>query len=120
MTQMSDPLTALMHAVQVMNLLKTLILETLREREATTTSGYSSMSCHSSDKQSEDEYDNQLEMDTNGGLKRTKSDCEDDQGLYYHSSEEEEGEAASICETEECFLKSLDENTKEFSEEPAG
>ena len=30
---MSDPLTALMHAVQVMNLLKTLVLKTLRERE---------------------------------------------------------------------------------------
>ncbi|KAL9150163.1 hypothetical protein ABFS82_12G151600 [Erythranthe guttata] len=33
MTQMSDPLTALMHAVQVMNFLKTLIVKTLRERE---------------------------------------------------------------------------------------
>ncbi|XP_039034901.1 rho GTPase-activating protein 5-like [Hibiscus syriacus] len=33
MTQMSDPLTALMHAVQVMNLLKTLIIRTLKERE---------------------------------------------------------------------------------------
>ncbi|KAG8065918.1 hypothetical protein GUJ93_ZPchr0004g38968 [Zizania palustris] len=34
MTQMTDPLTALMHAVQVMNFLKTLILKTLKEREA--------------------------------------------------------------------------------------
>ncbi|PKA59346.1 hypothetical protein AXF42_Ash001440 [Apostasia shenzhenica] len=33
MTQMSDPLTALMHAVQVMNLLKALIVKALRERE---------------------------------------------------------------------------------------
>lgn len=33
-TQMADPLTALMHAVQVMNLLKTLILRTLRNRKA--------------------------------------------------------------------------------------
>ncbi|KAE8679565.1 Rho GTPase-activating protein 3 [Hibiscus syriacus] len=33
MTQMADPLTALIHAVQVMNFLKTLILNTLRERE---------------------------------------------------------------------------------------
>ncbi|KAI3447453.1 hypothetical protein Pfo_004118 [Paulownia fortunei] len=33
MTQMSDPLTALMYAVQVMNFLKTLIVKTLRERE---------------------------------------------------------------------------------------
>lgn len=33
MTQMADPLTALIHAVQVMNLLKTLIGKTLGERE---------------------------------------------------------------------------------------
>ncbi|GAB4861547.1 hypothetical protein Ancab_036739 [Ancistrocladus abbreviatus] len=33
MTQMADPLTALIHAVQVMNILKTLIMMTLRERE---------------------------------------------------------------------------------------
>ncbi|KAK1435046.1 hypothetical protein QVD17_00805 [Tagetes erecta] len=33
MTQMADPVTALMYAVQVMNFLKTLITKTLRERE---------------------------------------------------------------------------------------
>ncbi|XP_008803326.2 rho GTPase-activating protein 5-like [Phoenix dactylifera] len=33
MTQMADPLTALIHAVQVMNFLKTWIIKTLRERE---------------------------------------------------------------------------------------
>ncbi|XP_068660392.1 rho GTPase-activating protein 4-like [Aristolochia californica] len=33
MTQMADPLTALMYAVQVMNFLKTLIVKTLKERE---------------------------------------------------------------------------------------
>ncbi|XP_031473744.1 rho GTPase-activating protein 5-like [Nymphaea colorata] len=33
MTQMADPLSALMYAVQVMNFLKTLILKTLRERQ---------------------------------------------------------------------------------------
>ncbi|KAA8549880.1 hypothetical protein F0562_001564 [Nyssa sinensis] len=33
MTQMADPLTALMYAVQVMNFLKTLIVKTLQERE---------------------------------------------------------------------------------------
>ncbi|GJX45537.1 Rho GTPase-activating protein 5-like protein [Tanacetum coccineum] len=33
MTQMVDPLTALMYAVQVMNFLKTLITKALRERE---------------------------------------------------------------------------------------
>ncbi|CAN4117312.1 unnamed protein product [Withania somnifera] len=33
MTQMADPLTALMYAVQVMNFLKTLVLRTLKDRE---------------------------------------------------------------------------------------
>ncbi|KAK6137045.1 hypothetical protein DH2020_029212 [Rehmannia glutinosa] len=33
MTQMADPLTALIHAAQVMNFLKTLIVKTLRERD---------------------------------------------------------------------------------------
>ncbi|KAI3891893.1 hypothetical protein MKX03_026301 [Papaver bracteatum] len=33
MTQMADPLTALLHAVQVMNFLKTLTVKALRERE---------------------------------------------------------------------------------------
>ncbi|KAE8657790.1 Rho GTPase-activating protein 4 [Hibiscus syriacus] len=36
MTQMSDPLTALMHAVQVMNFLKTLVIRALKEREDST------------------------------------------------------------------------------------
>ncbi|XP_061343989.1 rho GTPase-activating protein 5-like [Gastrolobium bilobum] len=37
MTQMADPLTALMYAVQVMNFLKTLVMKTLREREESMT-----------------------------------------------------------------------------------
>ncbi|KAL8138307.1 hypothetical protein V2J09_004308 [Rumex salicifolius] len=37
MTQMTDPLTALIHAVQVMNLLRTLIEKTLQEQEEPTT-----------------------------------------------------------------------------------
>lgn len=49
MTQMSDPLTALMHAVQVMNLLKSLILKILREREDAAMGGsYQSFSSPSS------------------------------------------------------------------------
>ncbi|KAG5002684.1 hypothetical protein JHK82_026702 [Glycine max] len=116
MTQMSDPLTALMHAVQVMNLLKTLIMKTLREHEQTAKGGYSPMSYHSSDRQSEDEYSSQREMDTSGELRGTKSDY-DDHAHYGHSSE---GEAGSLSEIEEeCFLKQLDENKKGFSEESA-
>ncbi|CAK8544244.1 unnamed protein product [Lathyrus sativus] len=88
MTQMSDPLTALMHAVQVMNLLKTLILKTLRDREETSTEEYSSMSSHSSDHQSEvDDYDSQHEMDTSGECKRAKLDY-DDHADYSHNIQE--------------------------------
>jgi len=103
-----------MHAVQVMNFLKTLIMKTLREREETTTGGYSPMSFHSSGRHSEDEYDSQREMDTSGELRGTKSDYD---AHYGHSSE---GEAESLSEIEECFLKQLDDNTKGFSQEPSG
>lgn len=52
MTQMADPLTALIHAVQVMNFLKTLILKTVKEREesAAATRGFTSSSGSPSDK----------------------------------------------------------------------
>lgn len=46
MTQMSDPLTALMHAVQVMNLLKTLILRTVKDREEATLHPRPASSCN--------------------------------------------------------------------------
>ncbi|KAJ8466124.1 hypothetical protein OPV22_028676 [Ensete ventricosum] len=62
MTQMSDPLTALMHAVQVMNLLKTLILKTLREREEAAMSGYSDFSCSPSS-HNHDDYNSQKDVD---------------------------------------------------------
>ncbi|ESW16568.1 hypothetical protein PHAVU_007G167100 [Phaseolus vulgaris] len=115
MTQMSDPLTALMHAVQVMNLLKTLIMKTLRDREESATGGYSPMSFHSSGRHSEDEYDSQREMETSGELRGAKSDYD------AHYGQSSEGEAESLCEIEESFLKQLDENTtKGFSQEPAG
>ncbi|KAI4328962.1 hypothetical protein L6164_021272 [Bauhinia variegata] len=45
MTQMADPLTALIHAVQVMNFLKTLILITLREREESNVNSRQLSSC---------------------------------------------------------------------------
>ncbi|CAL0320592.1 unnamed protein product [Lupinus luteus] len=116
MTQMSDPLTALMHAVQVMNLLKTLIMKTLREREETaTTGGYSPMSFHSSDRQSEDEYDSRQEMDTSGEFRdENKSDYDDN--AHCSDNSEEETEVEPLSEIEECFLEQLDEITQEFSE----
>ena len=47
--QMSDPFTTLMHAVQVMNLLKTLIIRTIKDREV-----YAQTSTSLSEHQDED------------------------------------------------------------------
>uniref|UniRef100_A0A0E0LJK8 Rho-GAP domain-containing protein n=1 Tax=Oryza punctata TaxID=4537 RepID=A0A0E0LJK8_ORYPU len=66
MTQMSDPLTALMHAVQVMNLLKTLILKTLREREHDE-SEYSTISSQSSSSDELDEMHHHVEQGGDSG-----------------------------------------------------
>jgi len=48
MTQMADPLTALIHAVQVMNFLKTLIMKTLKERKEKNGALQASQSCSGS------------------------------------------------------------------------
>ncbi|RCV35051.1 hypothetical protein SETIT_7G207900v2 [Setaria italica] len=48
MTQMADPLTALIHAVQVMNFLKTLILKTLKERKEAAGAVWALQSCSGS------------------------------------------------------------------------
>lgn len=107
--QMSDPLTALMHAVQVMNLLKTLIIKTLREREETTTvGGYSPMSFCSSDRQTDDELDSQQEMNTSCELREPPSDY--DEQIDCNTSSENEDEVESLGEIEERFLTQLDDN----------
>jgi hypothetical protein len=46
--QMADPLTALIHAVQVMNFLKTLIVKTLKERKVVTRAVEALLSCSDS------------------------------------------------------------------------
>ncbi|XP_057535101.1 rho GTPase-activating protein 2 [Amaranthus tricolor] len=111
MTQMSDPLTALMHAVQVMNLLKTLITKTLREREESVTDdNYSPMSSRSSGQESEEEYDSQREIDTNYESRGAGSDC-DESADYCHNREyEHEEEFPCLSEIEECFLQHLNQS----------
>ncbi|KAG0590222.1 hypothetical protein M758_1G080800 [Ceratodon purpureus] len=62
MTQMVDPLTALMHAVQVMNLLKTLILRTLKDRKASLLESHSPPSSPELPETEEPEHDPQAAL----------------------------------------------------------
>ncbi|XP_040931819.1 LOW QUALITY PROTEIN: rho GTPase-activating protein 2-like [Gossypium hirsutum] len=121
MTQMSDPLTALMHAVQVMNLLKTLIMRTLQEHEESATGGRCSpMSSHSCNGPTDEEFDSNREMETSCELKGPTSEYDN---ALYNSYSGDEDEVQSLDEIEECFLRQLDENNKTvtnvFLEEPA-
>ncbi|CAA0828153.1 Rho GTPase-activating protein 2 [Striga hermonthica] len=110
MTQMADPLTALMHAVQVMNLLKTLITKTLREREGEYSPLLSSRS--SSVRQTdEEEYESQQETETGGESTGPGSDEEYEQDLYSPcSSKNRHKPESSLSDIEECFLRQLDAN----------
>ncbi|KAL8151409.1 hypothetical protein V2J09_021217 [Rumex salicifolius] len=121
MTQMSDPLTALMHAVQVMNLLKTLITRTLREREESGSS-MDGKSHSSSGQQSDDEgaYDTQEEMDMSCESRGSASDCDnedDNEGPIDCNLNKTEAEAEaeavsswSLSDIEvECFVRHLDQ-----------
>lgn len=125
MTQMSDPLTALMHAVQVMNLLKTLITKTLRDREETSGGEYSPMSSHSSGHQTEtdEEFDSQHDMETSCELRQAPSDYDDHAHFSTGSDEEaDDDDIESSSEVEESFLRQLDEDknsTDMFVEQPA-
>ncbi|OMO68335.1 PAK-box/P21-Rho-binding protein [Corchorus olitorius] len=68
MTQMSDPLTALMYAVQVMNFLKTLIIRTLKEREESVVDSTSVSRSEPSDKNGQ-QSSSQLQQDVNEEVK---------------------------------------------------
>ncbi|KAK8711550.1 hypothetical protein V6N13_146831 [Hibiscus sabdariffa] len=125
MTRMSDPLTALMHAVQVMNLLKTLIIKTLRKREETAMGGYSPMSSHSCDGHTDEEFDSPHETDTSCELRGLASGY--DNALYDNCSGDEDeveadadADAESLDEIQECVSIHPDENenvTHSLSEE---
>ncbi|GMI71060.1 hypothetical protein HRI_000775300 [Hibiscus trionum] len=69
MTQMSDPLTALMFAVQVMNLLKMLIIRTLKEREDSMIDSNSGSRLEPSDKNGQQQSSWQLLEDANEEVK---------------------------------------------------
>lgn len=62
---MSDPLTALMYAVQVMNFLKTLVVRTLREREESVIESASASSLEPSDENEHQSSSHPSFMDAN-------------------------------------------------------
>lgn len=101
---MSDPLTALMHAVQVTNLLKTLIVKRVREREETG-EGYSPASPRFSDRQRHEEMAMSYES-------RGPASDEEELPEYHHhpSSEDDEYESESPSDIEYCFSTQLDES----------
>ncbi|GAA0163042.1 cytoskeletal protein [Lithospermum erythrorhizon] len=108
MTQMSDPLTALMHAVQVMNLLKSLIVKTLRKREDTIAGGgYSPMSSRSSNRQTEVEDDHH---ETDMSCKSAGPASDDESPTPYTNSSDEKADLESLSDIEECFLRQHDQN----------
>ncbi|KAK1278919.1 hypothetical protein QJS04_geneDACA003318 [Acorus gramineus] len=107
LTQMADPLTALMHAVQVMNLLKTLILKTIREREEAAVGENWSFSSPSSYQQSDDDSDRLQEVDMSSELREQSSD--DDCVSNRYSVGESGGEDDAMSSIEECFLRRLEE-----------
>lgn len=117
MTQMSDPLTALMHAVQVMNFLKTLILRTLREREDAATGDYTPYSSPASSGRHSDAdyYGSEREMmdrscelsDMHSQI--SKSGGQADYLVRYNTCFDSEQEADhDITEAEEGFLNMLE------------
>ncbi|CAL5075933.1 unnamed protein product [Urochloa decumbens] len=135
MTQMSDPLTALMHAVQVMNLLKTLILRRLRERDDDDAGAYSSFSSSPSQSEELDEEEGHDQQDDENDSGSENCNCNgngrpqhidkatslrvDNEQLIgvsrRHTSIdchlpyiEYENEDASLDDIEECFLRRLE------------
>ncbi|CAN6203655.1 unnamed protein product [Urochloa humidicola] len=136
MTQMSDPLTALMHAVQVMNLLKTLILKTLRERDEDDAGAYSSFSSSpcQSEELDEEGHDQQDDENDSGSENCICDDSERPQDIdkatalrvdneqligvsRRHTSidchlpyigYDNDNEDVSLDDIEECFLRRLE------------
>jgi hypothetical protein len=105
--QMSDPLTTLMHAVQVMNLLKTLIIKTLRDRDDEETCTYSP--CSSCTMLSEQEIDNNSNNYNDEGYSSYTKDKIEIETSY--SSEVEDCD--SLGEIKDCFLKRLERKEEE-------
>ncbi|MCO5564503.1 hypothetical protein L7F22_018164 [Adiantum nelumboides] len=117
MTQMADPLTALMHAVQVMNLLKTLILKTIKDREEAALNPKPESSCKKTgDKDGHDKTDLQGQSTTLGMETQNKCDNEGD-GCFLKAFKENEAyeEFESARGSEDMFSRYC--STREMTDE---
>ncbi|KAL0845688.1 hypothetical protein Bca101_018934 [Brassica carinata] len=123
MTQMTDPLTALMHAVQVMNLLKTLITRTLAEREETSSGSEEYSPSHSSNSQTDSDSDNAQDMEVSCESQGTDSESggegevqqqqqQQEEHLSRRSIQEDENDVGSLSSVEKCFLSQLNNNAR--------
>ncbi|KAL5206257.1 hypothetical protein ABZP36_034466 [Zizania latifolia] len=125
MTQMSDPLTALMHAVQVMNFLKTLILRTLRERDDAATGDYTPYSSPASSSQHYDAeyYGSERDMDRSCELSDmhsqiSKSGGQVDYLVRYNTCFDSEQEGVDpLSDVEEGLLKQLEHDLQADKQE---
>ncbi|KAL5993792.1 hypothetical protein ACLOJK_038149 [Asimina triloba] len=97
-----------MHAVQVMDLHKTLILKTVREREDSATGGSSPFSSTASDRRIDD-FDSEEAEDMS--CESREPTLDDDQVSCSHNNEE--NDHASLNDIEECFLRQLDEGIED-------
>lgn len=77
---MADPLTALIHAVQVMNFLKTLIIRTLREREESAAEAMAFSPCLDSPSDKCGPDSSNLTLRTDGGSCEKTTDAIDSDG----------------------------------------
>ena len=95
-----------MHAVQVMNLLKTLITKTLREREDTTT--ITREFSPTWGPQTDDEFNRHEEVQTSCELRQVSSEDEEDH--EYTRDFNSGNETETLSEMEERFLKQIEKN----------
>ncbi|KAL9332104.1 hypothetical protein ACSQ67_001714 [Phaseolus vulgaris] len=111
MTQMADPLTALMYAVQVMNFLKTLVVKTLKEREESIVKSNPGRNLNSFD---DDGHHSNSEMLHKDGSE-SGNDCsdEDEDALFVAAEPFQQSPSHLIedgCETESKRLPTSTEN----------
>lgn len=98
--QMADPLIALMYAVQVMNLLETLVIKTLREREESMRESTPVSNLNSFD----DAHHSSSQLTVNNGRENGNDRSEEEKVVFHEAPSVERPSPSSVteagCETE--------------------